>query len=50
MVEIPCLACDKALKLPQFVNTDNYDGQVVCQECKALSRTNKAIASRLKFV
>ena len=36
MVEIQCLACDKTLKLPQFVNTDNYDGQVVCPECKAL--------------
>jgi len=36
MLEIQCLACDKNLKLPQFVNTDNYDGQVVCPECKAL--------------
>ena len=36
MAEIQCLACDKTLKLPQFVYTDNYDGQVVCQECKSL--------------
>ena len=36
MVEIECLACGKAVKLPQFIDTDNYDGQVVCQECKSL--------------
>jgi hypothetical protein len=36
MVKIQCLACDKTLVLPQFVNTNNYDGQVVCQECKSL--------------
>ena len=35
MDEIKCLACDKTLKLPQFVNTDNFDGEVVCQECKS---------------
>jgi hypothetical protein len=36
MVEIPCLACDKVLELPQFINVDNYDGQLVCSKCKAL--------------
>jgi len=36
MVEIKCLACDKTLELPRFIDTDNYDGQVVCQECKSL--------------
>ena len=36
MVEIECLACDKTLELPQFVDTDNYDGQLVCSKCKAL--------------
>ena len=36
MVEIECLACGKAVKLPQFIDIDNYDGQVVCQECKSL--------------
>ena len=36
MVEIECLACDKTLELPQFIDTDNYDGQLVCLKCKAL--------------
>ncbi len=38
MVEIECLACGKAVKLPQFIDSDNYDGQVVCQECNSLLR------------
>jgi len=38
MVEIECLACGKIVKLPQFIDTDDYDydGQIVCQECKSL--------------
>jgi len=36
MVEIECLACGKVVKLPQFIDTDYYDGQIVCQECKSL--------------
>ena len=36
MVEIECLACGKAVKLPRFIDSDNYDGQLVCQECKSL--------------
>ena len=36
MVRIKCLACGKAVKAPKFIDTDNYDGQVVCQECKSL--------------
>ena len=41
MVEIECLACEKAIKPQQLNDTDNYDtesydGQVVCQECKSL--------------
>ena len=36
MGEIQCLACDKTLELPQYIDTDNYDGQVVCHECNSL--------------
>ncbi len=41
MVEIECLACEKAIKPQQLNDTDNYDtenydGQIVCQECKSL--------------
>ena len=35
MVEIECL-CGKNFNLPQCIDTDNYDGEVVCTECKAL--------------
>ena len=41
MVEIQCVACEKAIKPWQLNDTDNYDtenydGQIVCQECKSL--------------
>jgi len=36
MVEIECLVCGKTIKIPQFIDTDNYDGQVACQECGSL--------------
>jgi len=41
MIEIECLACGKAIKPHQLNDTDNYDtenydGQIVCQECKSL--------------
>ena len=36
MVEIKCLACDKALEIPKSIDTDNYDGQLVCFKCNAL--------------
>jgi len=36
MVEIECLACGKSVKMPQYINTEKYDGQVVCQKCESL--------------
>jgi DNA-directed RNA polymerase subunit RPC12/RpoP len=36
VVEIECLACSKTIKPPNFIDTDNYDGQLVCQECKSI--------------
>ncbi len=40
MIEIQCLACGKSIKPRQLndtenYDTDNYDGQVLCQECKS---------------
>jgi len=35
-VEIECLACGKPIKIPPCVDTEKYDGQVVCQECNSL--------------
>ena len=36
MIDIECLNCRKTVKIPQYVDTKKYDGQVVCQECGAL--------------
>lgn len=36
MVEIECLVCGKTIKIPQFIDTDNYDGQLACRECASL--------------
>ena len=36
MVEIQCLICEKLIKFPSYIDPDDYDGQVVCQECNSL--------------
>jgi len=36
MVKIECLACGKSVKIPQYINAEKYDGELVCQECKSL--------------
>jgi len=36
MIEIGCLACSKIIKMPQYIDTEKYDGQVVCEECNSL--------------
>lgn len=35
MVEIKCLVCGKPLKIPQYIDTEKYDGEMVCQDCEA---------------
>lgn len=35
-MEIDCLVCGKAIKVPDFIDTNNYDGQLTCSECKSL--------------
>jgi len=35
-MEIDCLACGKLIKIPDFIDTNSYDGQVTCQECASL--------------
>jgi len=37
-VEISCLICGKNIKIPEFIDTNNYDGQLSCPECKSLLR------------
>jgi uncharacterized Zn finger protein (UPF0148 family) len=35
-MEINCLVCGKAIQIPGFIDTNNYDGQIACPECKSL--------------
>ena len=35
MPEIECLHCHKVLDIPEWVDTDDYDGELVCKKCKA---------------
>lgn len=35
-MEISCLVCGKTIEIPQFIDTDNYDGQISCPSCKSL--------------
>jgi len=37
-VEISCLICGKNIKIPQYIDTNNYDGQINCPSCKSLLR------------
>ena len=36
MVKINCLECGKSLKIPSYIDPEDYDGQVRCHECNAL--------------
>lgn len=36
MVQIECLLCEKPIELPKYIDTEDYDGEVVCQECESL--------------
>jgi hypothetical protein len=37
-VEISCLICGKNIEIPHFIDTNNYEGQIGCPNCKALLR------------
>ncbi len=47
MVEIECLVCGKTIEIPEFIDTNNYDGQVACQECASLLHV-KLVASKVR--
>ena len=40
----------KTLKLPKSIDTNKYDGQIVCQECKALLQVKLAKGKLQKYV
>jgi DNA-directed RNA polymerase subunit RPC12/RpoP len=47
MVELECLVCGETVKIPKFIDTDNYDGQVVCQNCTSLLHV-KLVQSKVR--
>ena len=49
MLEINCLVCGKAIKIPEFIDTNNYDGQVTCPECKSLLQVKLVGAKVRKY-
>ena len=36
VVKIACLACGKTVRIPQYIDYNRYDGQLVCQKCESL--------------
>jgi len=49
MVNIDCFACGKTVKIPKFIDTNNYDGQLVCQECNSLLHVKLAKGKVQKY-
>jgi DNA-directed RNA polymerase subunit RPC12/RpoP len=49
MLEIECLVCGQAIEIPQFIDTDNYDGQIRCPACKSLLRMRLVRAKLRKY-
>ena len=47
MAKIECLMCENWVEIPKFVNMGNYDGQIVCKQCKALLSV-KFVGSELR--
>ena len=35
-MEINCLVCGKRIEIPEFIDTENYDGQISCPACHSL--------------
>jgi hypothetical protein len=48
-VEISCLICGKTIQIPEFIDTNNYDGQLSCPECKALLKVRLVGAKARKY-
>jgi len=47
MVEIECLVCGKTIQIPEFIDTNNYDGQLACPECASLLQV-KLVGSKVR--
>ena len=49
MIKINCLVCGKVIEIPQFIDTNNYDGQINCPECKSLLHMKLVGAKARKY-
>lgn len=49
MLEIECLVCGKIIEIPQFIDTDDYDGQVACRECASLLHVKLVVSKVRKY-
>jgi hypothetical protein len=49
-MEINCLVCGKAIAIPEFIDTNNYDGQITCPECKSLLQVKLVGAKVRKYM
>ena len=47
MSKIECLWCYKKLDIPEWIDTNNYDGEIICKECGA-RLAMKFVNSQLK--
>ena len=36
MVSIECTRCEKNIEIPKYIDTNSYDGDLLCKECKSL--------------
>jgi uncharacterized Zn finger protein (UPF0148 family) len=50
MLEIKCLVCGKTIEIPEFIDTNNYDGQLACPTCKSLLQIKLAGAKVRKYM
>ena len=48
-MEISCLICGKNIEIPQFIDTNNYDGQINCPACKSLLHMKLVGAKARKY-
>jgi len=47
MVEINCIVCEKPIKIPSYIDPEDYDGQLFCHKCNLLLNV-KLKSSKLK--
>jgi hypothetical protein len=46
-MEISCLVCSKNIVIPDYYDVSNYDGQIICPDCRSLLHI-KLAASKLR--